>query len=126
MIFAALLVSLSYIQSDFTLTLNCTSTGLPPTTVTWSKDGVEMSSGDKHTFSQRVICVDNTVYENIMVVTGGLEHDIQGFYQCSVQCHDDVGEVVKSAIAFANITSKSTSIIVPKVSQNINGFTSFL
>ena len=95
---AGLSVSLNYAQSDLTLTLNCTTTGLPPTTVTWSKDEVEMSSGDNYVFSQRVINVNNIVYESILTVDWESACDTQGVYQCLVQCHDDIGELVKNAI----------------------------
>ena len=67
-IIAGLFVSLSYTQSDFALILICTSTGLPPTTVTWSKDGEDVCSVVMDcVFSQRVIDVNNTVYENTIL-----------------------------------------------------------
>ena len=112
---AVLSVSLNYTQNGLTLSLNCTSTGLPPTNVTWSKDGLEMSSGDKYMFSQRVIDVNNTVYENIIVISGGTEDDIPGLYQCCVQCYDNSGKMVNSAVDFTNITGKFTTVIVTKV-----------
>ena len=99
-------MSLDYTQSDLTLTLNCTTIGLPPTTVTWSKNGVEMGSGNNYTISQRVIDVDNTIYENILIVAGESVCDIQGSYQCFGQCYHDVGEMVKSAADSVNITGE--------------------
>lgn len=107
MIIIGLSVSVSYNQSDFTLTLNCTSTGLPPTNVTWSKDGVEISSGDSYTFSQRVIDMDNTVYENLLFVNNYLTSDvIQGLYQCVVQCYDDYNSLVNSASETLSVIGK--------------------
>ena len=88
-------MSLSYTQSNLTLSLNCTSTGLPPTNVTWSKDGVEISNGS-YTFGQRVIDLNSTVYENTMVIVGDSEGDMVGFYQCIVQCYDDIGLLINS------------------------------
>ena len=104
---ADLSVSLSYMQGDLSLYLNCTSTGLPPTTVTWSKDGVEMSSEDSYTFSQRVIDVNSTVYESMVIINGESVCDVQGLFQCSVQCRDDVGNVLISANDSLSVTSGS-------------------
>ena len=109
LLITGLSVSLSYNQSDLTLSLNCTTTGLPPTTVTWSKNGVEMSSGDNYAFSQRVIDVDNTVYENLLIVDGESVcdiHEYQGLYQCLVQCHDGVGELMKNATDSVSVTGE--------------------
>ena len=103
---AGLYVSLNYTQTDLTLILNCTTTGLPPTTVTWSKDGVEISSGNDYEFSQRVIDVNNTVYESLMIIDGESVCDMQGLYQCFVQCHDDIGELVNNATDSVNVTGK--------------------
>ena len=104
---AGLSVSLNYAQSELTLILNCTTTGLPPTIVTWSKDGVEMSNGNNYAFSQMVIDVDNTVYENLLIIDSEsvcINHEYQGLYQCLVQCHDDIGEMVTNATDFVSVT----------------------
>ena len=103
---AGLSVSLDYTQSDMILSLNCTTTGLPPTTVTYSKDGVEMISGDNHVFSQRAIDVDTIVYESILIIYGQSACDTQGLYQCIVQCHDDIGELVKNATDSLSVTGE--------------------
>ena len=102
--------TLSYTRSEFTISLYCTSTGLPPTTVTWRKDGVEMSSGDSYSFSQRVIDVDNTVYENMVIVNRKSAYDMQGLYQCSVQCLDDLGDIVNSANDSLHVTGESGQV----------------
>ena len=101
-------MSLNYTETELTLTLNCTSFGLPPTTVTWIKDGVKMSSVDKYIFSQRVVSVDNIVYENVLIINGKSGCDVQGSYVCSVQCSDDIGEMVKSAADSVSVTGKFT------------------
>ena len=103
---AGLSVSLNYTQSNLTLTLNCTTTVLPPTIVTWSKDGVEMSSGDNYVFSQRVVDVNNTVYESIAIIDVESVCDIQGLYQCFVQCHDYTGELVKTAFDSVSVAGE--------------------
>ena len=95
-----------YTQSDSTLNLNCTSTGLPPTTVTWSKNGVKISSGDNHTFSQRVIDVEETVYENTMVIAVESENDTLGIYRCTIQCYDDAGVLISNDSVTVNVTGK--------------------
>ena len=101
-------MSLKYIQSDLTVTLNCISTGLPPTTVTWSKDGVEMSSVKNYTFNQRVTDVNHTVYESVMILDWESVCDMQGLYHCFVKCHDDIGELVKNATDSVNVTGEFT------------------
>ena len=101
-------MSLNYTQTELTLTLNCATIGLNPTTVTWSKDGVEMSSVDKYIFSQRVIGVDNIVYENVLIINGKSGCDAQGLYVRFVQCYDDIGEMVKSDADSVSVTGEFT------------------
>ena len=106
-LFAGLSVSLNYTQSNLTLALNCTTTGLPPTTVTWSKNGKDIISGNNYVFSQRVIDVNDIVYESILIIiTGESVCDIHGLYQCFVKCHDDIGGLVNSATDSVSVTGK--------------------
>ena len=63
-----------------------------------------MSSGDNHTFSQRVIDVDSTVYESVVIINEESVYDVQGLYQCSVVCQDDIGAEVDSASDSTNVT----------------------
>ena len=107
-------VSLSHFQSDSTVYFTCTSTGLPPITVTWSKDGVEMSSEDKFTLSQRVMDVDNIVYESILIIKGESVCDVQGLYQCSVQCFNYLGALVNSSKGSVNVTGELGQVIIHK------------
>ena len=97
-------MSLNYTQSDGTLSLKCISTGLPPTTVTWTKNGVEMASGNSYTFSQMVIDVNNSIYENTLAIAVGSECEKLDLYQCIVQCYDDVGSLISNASVMANVT----------------------
>ena len=46
-------------------TLTCTSTGGPPTTVTWRKNGVLVDDSLFHQ-SQRVVDTENSTYENVL------------------------------------------------------------
>ena len=99
---------MSYTQSDFALILNCTSTHLLPTTVAWIKDRVEVRTGDMHCiYSQRVIDVESTVYENTVLLIGDLANDDkQGLYQCTVQCYDDIGSLVSNGSVQVSVTGK--------------------
>ena len=75
-----------------------------------------MNSGDNYLFSQRVKDVNNTVYESIVIIGGKLVCDIQGLYQCSVQCHDDIGKWVKNTTDSVSVTGEFAEIIVCKLS----------
>ena len=105
-IVAGMFVSLNYTQSNGTLSLKCISTGFPPTTVTWSKDGVEMSSGNNYSFSQIVADVDSSTYENTLVTAVDSESDKLGLYQCNVQCYDDAGELISNESVTVSVTGK--------------------
>ena len=71
------LVSSSPVQ----FTLTCTSTGGPATSVTWTRDGVDVPYDSTHTLTQTVVDAGRTAqYKNTLTVTvvegGG--------YQCTV------------------------------------------
>ena len=108
-------MSLNYNENAFSLTSNCMSTGLPPTTVTWRKNGMEMSSGDSYTISQRVIDVDSTVYENMMIIDRESVCDMQGLYQCFVQCYDDIGGMMNSVADSVSGTDEFDRVIICKL-----------
>ena len=63
-----------------------------------------MNSGNNYSITQWVIDVDNTVYENMVIVNGESVCDMQGLYQCSVQCHDDTGGILVSTTDSLSIT----------------------
>ena len=46
-------------------TLTCTSTGGPPTTVTWRKNGVLVNES-LHEQSQRLVNAESATYENVL------------------------------------------------------------
>ena len=56
------------------------------------------------------------MYENIMIMDGESVCDIQGLYQCFVQCHDDIGELVKNATDSVSVTGEFASVVVCKPS----------
>ena len=63
------------------MTLTCTSTGGPPTTVTWRKNGVLVNDTLFHQ-SQRVVDTNTATYENLLI-----SHDIAnliGNFSCLV------------------------------------------
>ena len=63
------------------MSLICTSTGGPPTTVSWRKDGVPVDTS-LFQLSQRVIETETAIYENILSSS-----DIANFvgnFTCSV------------------------------------------
>ena len=58
--------SITSVQFDRnSTTLTCTSTGGPPTTVTWKKNGVLVSSS-LYEQSQRLLDAESATYENIL------------------------------------------------------------
>ena len=70
--------SLTADPSVFTLT--CVSTGGPATTVTWTRDGNNVSYDDNHVLTQTVTDQFNVTYSNVLTVTGSES----GNYTCSV------------------------------------------
>ena len=69
--------SLTADPSVFNLT--CVSTGGPPT-VTWTRDGNNVSYDATHELTQTVTDQANIVYSNVLTVTGSES----GIYTCSV------------------------------------------
>lgn len=65
-----------------TFTLNCTSTGVPPGTVTWMKNGSSLS-GDYNITSQVPKVGSTTIYDSVLA----LPHsgDAAGNYTCEIE-----------------------------------------
>ena len=61
-------------------TLTCVSTGGPAMTVTWTRDGNNVPYDATHVLTQTVTDQLNTVYSNVLTVTGSES----GSYTCSV------------------------------------------
>ena len=51
-------------------TLTCTSTGGPATTVTWTRDGANISYDNNHVLTQTVVDINTIAYNNTLTVTG--------------------------------------------------------
>ena len=61
-------------------TLTCTSTGGPPTTVSWRRDGTVLSDDNTYSITSEVTNGTTATYTHTLTVTGRLV----GEYQCSV------------------------------------------
>ena len=71
------------ISSSFT-TLTCTSTGSPPTTVTWTKDGVTLPTDETiYSFTQTLVDRATSTYNNTLTIDASFV-DVIGNYSCSV------------------------------------------
>jgi len=63
-----------------TFTLTCTSTGGPPTNVTWSRDGAVIENGREHVSVQVAVDTRTATYYSTLTVVGRYE----GLYECYV------------------------------------------
>ena len=65
-------------------TLTCTSTGSPPTTVTWTKYGVTLPANETiYSFSQTLVDRATSTYNNTLTINASFV-DVIGNYSCSV------------------------------------------
>ena len=71
--------------SDFNslFTLNCTSTGSPATTVTWTKDGALLAESDTYRMTQLLYSGTTSTYFNLLEVNAG-PYAVTGDYSCTV------------------------------------------
>ena len=69
--------------SGMVFTLNCTSTGSPPTNVTWIKDDDVISEDDSYEVIQTLRDGVTTTYDNILKVHLHLS-EIIGTYTCMI------------------------------------------
>ena len=74
--------------TDSALTLNCTSTGSPATTVVWTKNGSALSSGGLYESTQILRDPTTATYDNLITATAA-PVDLIGLYACIVQ--DSIG-----------------------------------
>ena len=62
-------------------TLTCTSTGGPPTTVSWRRDGIVLTDNSNNSITTQILLdAEAATYNHTLTVTGRLV----GEYQCSV------------------------------------------
>ena len=70
-------------SDDVVFTLNCTSTGSPPTNVTWIKDGEVITDGNSYEVIQTLRDGVTTTYDNVLKVHLHLS-EIIGTYTCMI------------------------------------------
>ena len=72
---------------DGIYTITCTSTGSPPTTVTWMRNQVTLITSEsdqgKYTSSQIVVDRRLSTYDNILTIKGD-DFDALGNYTCNI------------------------------------------
>ena len=70
-------------SSGTVFTLNCISTGSPPTNLTWTKDGEVITSDNNYEVIQVLSNGVTTTYDNILKVHSQLS-EIVGTYTCMI------------------------------------------
>ena len=72
--------------NDLSRTLTCTSTGGPPTTVTWKKDGIMITLNATHQQTKNVVDAVAGTYQTVLTIDPSLDQsDIVGTYNCTVR-----------------------------------------
>ena len=66
-------------------TLNCTSTGGPATTVTWTKDGAVITPNTTHQQTQTIVDTVEGIYQNTLTIAQSVTGDNYGLYSCMVE-----------------------------------------
>jgi hypothetical protein len=82
--------------------IKCTTSGTPPTKVTWTRNGVAIGYKDG-TYKQTQILVNRTKteYQNVLTVEGSFE-DATGTYGCTVDNSLGISETVNKTIKCMN------------------------
>ena len=89
------------ISSSFT-TLTCTSTGSPPTTVTWTKDGVTLPANEMiYSFTQTLVDRVASTYNNTLTIDASFL-DVIGNYSCRVSNSIGTSSVKETEIKSMN------------------------
>ena len=100
-----LIVSLTFgltSVDDPTFVLTCTSTNRPPTYITWTRDGIELSDDSIHSLSQSLTDRELATYINTLTVMGRLP----GQYVCHVTTEGWENQQTFTQSARKNITVK--------------------
>ena len=78
--------------------INCTTSGTPPTKVTWTRNDVIIDNNDgTYKPSQTLVNRIKTVYINVLMVDGSFE-DAIGNYSCTVGNSLGTSEIVNRTI----------------------------
>ena len=82
---------------DQSRTLTCTSTGGPATTVTWRREGVEITENSTHQQSKNLIDSESGTYQTVLTIDPSVDcSDIVGTYNCTVE--NDRGESSETVV----------------------------
>ena len=83
--------------NDQSMTLTCISTGGPPTTVTWMKDGDVITLSATHQQTKRLVDPVNGTYQTLLTIDPSVDlRNIVGAYNCTVE--NDRGESSETVI----------------------------
>lgn len=79
-------------------TITCTTFGTPPTSVTWTKNGVVISTNNSmYQFTQVLVDRNDTIYENLLTIKEMFE-DAIGDYSCTAKNSLGASETVNRTI----------------------------
>ena len=98
-----LIVSLNFILTsvdDPSFVLTCTSTNRPPTYITWTNNGTELSDDSVHSLSQLLVASESATYHNTLTVMGRLP----GQYGCHVTTEGRESQQIFTQNATKNLT----------------------
>ena len=103
------LLSLEPITDPPTFTLTCVTTGGPPTSVTWTRDNIEIDYESDHNFkfSQTVANFVSSTYNNTLTVTGRYpgQYNMTAWNRNTVQYIDS-----QFAISAISVTGKHLQV----------------
>ena len=78
--------------------IKCTTSGTPPTKVTWTRNDAVIDSNDgMYKPTQTLVNRTKTVYENVLMVNGSFE-DAVGNYSCTVENSLGASETINRTI----------------------------
>ena len=90
-----IVTSLTY--DDQSRTLTCTSTGGPPVSVTWRKDGVVITLGATYQQAKSLVDSVTSTYETVLTIDPSVDQrNIAGIYNCTVE--NDRGESSETVV----------------------------
>ena len=97
------IVSLTFVLTsvdDPTFVLTCTSTNRPPTYITWTRDGTQLSDDSIYSSSQSLVASESATYHNTLTVMGRLP----GQYRCHVTTEAWESQQIFTQSATKNLT----------------------
>ena len=105
-------------QKNSYFSLNCTSTGSPPTFVTWLKDGAEMDPSN-YLSTQNLVDSLQSTYSNSLVVFGE-PGDILGIYTCAIR--NIISSQTVATASFDGMCQPISVIVIIKLILNYRHF----